>query len=140
MPAPSLRESGFTLIETLLALIVFTACYILVQQSVSNSWRVVRAAQSEEIALAVAQRQLALAGIETPLEEGSSSGRAENGYDWSVDIRRYLPPGEPVGATSAPVAAYWVDVTVRWRENALRPARALSLRTIRLALAQGPVP
>lgn len=128
------RETGFTLIETLVALVVFTACYILVQQSISGSWRLVRAAQSEVAALAVAQRQLALSGIETPLEDGASSGRSDDGYAWAVEIRRYAPPGEP---TITPLAAYWVDVTVRWKESPFRTERSLSLKTVRLAVIQG---
>lgn len=128
------RDAGFSLIETLVALMVFTACYILVQESISGSWRLVRAAQSEEAALAVAQRQLALSGIETPLEEGSSTGVSDDGYAWAVDIRRYVPPGEQA---TTPLLAYWVDVSVRWKESALRPERSLSLKTLRLAVNTG---
>jgi general secretion pathway protein I len=128
------RDAGFSLIETLVALMVFTACYILVQESISGSWRLVRAAQSEEAALAVAQRQLALSGIETPLEEGSSTGVSDDGYAWAVDIRRYVPPGEQA---ATPLLAYWVDVSVRWKESALRPERNLSLKTLRLAVNIG---
>lgn len=128
------HEAGFSLIETLVALMVFTACYVLVQQSISGSWRLMRAAQSEEAALAVAQRQLALSGIETPLEEGSSNGLSEDGYAWAVEIRRYGPPG-PQAPT--PLLAYWVDVSVRWKESALRPERSLSLKSLRLAVNPG---
>lgn len=129
-------ENGFTLIETLLALIVFTACYILVQQSVAGSWRLVRIAQSEESALAIAQRQLAVAGIETPLAAGTSEGRTEDGYTWVVEIRRYLPPGSEIGVDTSPLVAFWVDVTVRWQDSVLRPERTLSLKTLRLASPQ----
>jgi len=128
------REAGFSLIETLVALAVFTACYILVQQSISGSWQLVRAAQSEEAALAVAQRQLALSGIETPLDEGSASGLSDDGYAWTVEIRRYVPPG---AQAATPLLAYWVDVNVRWKESALRPERTLSLKTLRLAVNPG---
>lgn len=131
------RDQGFTLIETLVALLVFTACYILVQQSISGSWRLVRAAQSEEAALAVAQRQLAISGIETPLEEGAATGTSDDGYAWTVEVRRYLPPGDTAGPTTAPLIGYWVDVTVRWKESALRPERTLSLTTLRPAVNQG---
>ena len=128
------RQAGFTLIETLVALAVFTACFILVQQSISGSWRLVRAAQLEEAAMVVAQRQLVLSGIETPLEEGASAGLSDDGYAWAVEIRRYVPPGDQ---TSTPLLAFWVDVTVRWSESPLRPERSLSLKTLRLAVNQG---
>lgn len=137
MPPRAPSDGGFTLIETMVALLVFTACYILVQQSISGSWRLVRAAQSEEAALAVAQRQLALSGIETPLEEGAASGVSDEGYAWSVEVRRYLVPGESAGPSTAPLIGFWVDVTVRWKESALRPERQLSLTTMRLAVNQG---
>lgn len=128
------REHGFTLIETMVALIVFVACFALVQQSLSASWRNVRSAQGEEAALRVAQRHLATTGIETTLTEGETSGTAEGGFTWTVAVRRYTPPSPDTGT---PIAAYWISVTVGWRDSAFRPERTLSLQTLRLAPAGG---
>ena len=64
------REDGFTLMETIVALIIFVACYVLIQQVLSLGWRGVSASQGELGALHVAQMRLAAAGVEAPLAEG----------------------------------------------------------------------
>ena len=38
-------DQGFTLIETLVALTIFVACFILVHRSLSGNWQGVRVAQ-----------------------------------------------------------------------------------------------
>jgi general secretion pathway protein I len=127
------RDDGFTLIETLLALVVFVAGYLLVHQAVSLGWRGAQAAWRESAALRLAQSRLAAAGIETPLQEGERSGETD-GYRWTVRTEPYRSPG--LDATPAKVAGWWVTVTVRWDGGVLRGPRSLDLKTLRL----GPPP
>ena len=44
-------DHGFTLMETMVALVIFVACYLLIHQGLSLGWRGVRLAQSETAAL-----------------------------------------------------------------------------------------
>ena len=65
MMPKSPREAGFTLIETLVTLVIFVACYLLVEQRVSLGWRGVHA---ETTALQIAEARLALTGLDMRLQ------------------------------------------------------------------------
>jgi general secretion pathway protein I len=124
-------SAGFTLIETLVALVIFVAGYLLVYQSVSVGWRGTQVAHTESAALRLAQARLAAAGVESPLEDGQQSGESPDGYAWTVRVARYNQPD--LDEPPARLAGYWVSVDVRWREGALRRARSLRLETLKLA-------
>jgi general secretion pathway protein I len=120
---------GFTLIETLVALIIFVACYLMIHQTVALGWRGVQVAHAETAALRLAQSRLAAAGVEQPLQDGRQTGRTE-GFDWSVQVRPYAQP--EIAAPAQRPTGYWVTVDVNWREGPLRRARSLQLSTLKL--------
>jgi prepilin-type N-terminal cleavage/methylation domain-containing protein len=122
--------SGFTLIEVLVALVIFVTGYILVHQSVSLAWRGAQLAWAESAAVRLAQSQLAAAGVATELREGEEHGEAQDGLRWTVRIERYQRADADAGAQK--LVGYWVTVTVRWHGGALRPDRSLQLRTLKL--------
>lgn len=126
------RSAGFTLIETLVALVIFVAGYLLVYQTVSVGWRGTQVAHTESAALRIAQSRLAAAGVEQRLQEGEQSGQSADGYAWTTQVARYRRPD----SDDAPgqLAAYWVRVDVKWREGPLRKARSLRLETLKLAV------
>ena len=128
-------SAGFTLIETLIALVIFVAGYLLIHQSVSLSWQGAMVAHSEKEALRLARTRLAVAGLETRLEEGQQTGQTSDGYRWTTSVRRY---SQLAAADSgpAPLAGFWVTINVRWNEGALRKARSLQLTTVKLGSAQ----
>ena len=126
-------EGGFTLMETIVALIIFVACYVLIQQVLAIGWRGVSASQGELAALHLAQTQLAAIGVESPLAEGQQSG-SEGGYSWVLDVRRQNAEREgEIRAKSRPTG-YWVAVEVSWRDEATRRSRSLQLKTLKVAL------
>jgi prepilin-type N-terminal cleavage/methylation domain-containing protein len=129
MPAGG-GSSGFTLVETLVALVVFVAGYLAVHQAVTAGWRGAQAAWAEGAATRLAQSRLAAAGVEARLEEGERSGETADGLGWTLRTERYRRPGSD-GAPER-IAGYWVTVTVRWDGGALRPARSLRLTTLKL--------
>ncbi|HEX5957175.1 MAG TPA: type II secretion system protein [Hyphomicrobiaceae bacterium] len=122
--------SGFTLIEVLVALVIFVAGYVVVHQSVSLAWHGAQAAWTESAALRLAQSRLAAAGVETELQEGEQFGQTPDGLAWTARIERYHPPGADDGMSTT--AAYWVTVIVRWNGGVMRPARSLQLKTLKL--------
>jgi len=129
-----MRESdgtaGFTLIETLVALVIFVAGYLLIHQSVSLGWRGAQIAWAESAALRLAQSRLAAAGVEARLEEGERFGETPDGYSWTLRSERYHRPGNGDGKKK--ITGYWITVTVRWDGGVLRPARSLQLKTLKL--------
>jgi prepilin-type N-terminal cleavage/methylation domain-containing protein len=129
--------SGFTLIETLVALTIFVAGYVVVHQSVMLAWRGAQTAWAEEEAVRLAQSQLAIAGVETRLQEGEARGRTPDGFAWVRRVELYRPPlgarAPDGGGRAGRIAGYWVSVTVTWRGGFLQSARSLELKTLRLA-------
>lgn len=123
--------SGFTLIEVLVALVIFVAGYLVVHQSVSLAWRGAQIAWAESAAVRLAQSRLAAAGVETGLQEGEQSGETTDGFTWTMRVERYRPPGSDDGPQK--IVGYWVTITVRWHGGVLRPARSLQLKTLRIA-------
>jgi prepilin-type N-terminal cleavage/methylation domain-containing protein len=126
-------SSGFTLIETLVALVLFVAGYLIVHHSVSVGWRGAQVAWVESAALRLAHARLAAAGVETRLSEGEAAGETEDGLRWTLRTERYRRPGGDGGAER--IAGYWVTVTVRWHGGVLHPARSLQLTTLKLGAA-----
>ncbi len=127
-------SAGFTLIETLVALVIFVAGYLLIHQSVSLSWHGAMVAHSEMEALRLARTRLAIAGVETRLDEGQHTGQTSDGYRWATSVRRYNQPAADSGPL--PLAGYWITIDVRWNEGALRKARSFQLTTVKLGSAQ----
>jgi type II secretory pathway pseudopilin PulG len=127
------RESGFTLMETIVALIIFVACYILIQQGLALGSRGVSASQGELAALHVAQSRIATVGVEGPPAEGRQSGTSD-GYDWVIDVRRQDADTESQSRARSRPSGYWVAVEVTWRDEATRRPRSLQLKTLKVAL------
>jgi type II secretory pathway pseudopilin PulG len=123
-------ESGFTLLETLLALIIFVACYLLVHHSVALGWRGVQAAQSETGAAHLGQALLAEASIDGALTDGTRSGTTEDGYRWSFSAIAYDAGDE--SSAAARIAAYRITVEVGWKDSATRRWRQFRLDTVKL--------
>jgi prepilin-type N-terminal cleavage/methylation domain-containing protein len=130
---PGEGDAGFTLMETIVALIIFVACYVLIQQGLSLGWRGVSASQGELAALHVAQTHLAAAGVESPLSEGQQSGN-DNGYEWVVEMRRQNAENESESRAKTHPTGYWVAVEVSWRDEVTRRRRSLQLKTLKVAL------
>jgi prepilin-type N-terminal cleavage/methylation domain-containing protein len=126
-------SSGFTLIETLVALVIFVAGYLLVHHSVSVAWRGAQVAWAESAALRLAHARLAAAGVEVRLGEGEVAGETDDGFRWTLRTERYRRPGSD--GVAERIAGYWVTVTVRWDGGVLQPARSLQLTTLKLGAA-----
>lgn len=129
------REDGFTLVETLMALILVTGVLIALGQTMSGGWRGIAAAEREKLAMAVARNVLAEAGTAVPLEPGVREGIAPQGLAYTLRVT----PHAPNGASQRPkggLDGYWVTVEVRLPSAASGRERTVVLTTFKLGSGQ----
>lgn len=122
----STAQSGFTLIEVLVALVVLSVAVVAVLQLFGGGLRLARASGDHLEATLLASTMLSELAWET-LEEGNTEG-TEGGFRWSrqVTVDPALLPEEPDPARPDTVRLARVSVDVRWGKN-----RHVELVTIR---------
>lgn len=128
---------GFTLLEVLLAFVIFAISFAVVLEILSTSLRsTVRARQYTEAAL-LAQSLMDQVGTEIPLQDSVFEGDSPGGYRWRVNIATYTPSTAEEDylvqiAEQNGTAIYWVDVDLDWGEG--RGAHSARFTTIRSTL------
>ena len=114
------RSGGFTLLELLLAFVVFALSFATVLEILSGSMRnTVRAREYTEAAL-TAQSVMDQLGLEIPLEAGVSLAGESGDYRWTIDLYEYVDNGEnPYSVELAELTGIdllQVDLEVSWGE------------------------
>jgi prepilin-type N-terminal cleavage/methylation domain-containing protein len=126
-------QAGFTLIETIVALMLFAGVFILFYQGLSDGWRGIRRADLDAAAIALATAQLASAGVEQPLADGARSTGRQGVFGWEITIEKYTEPGDDrITDAGKGLAAYWVAVDITWPAGPLQKPRTLRLKTLKL--------
>ena len=137
----SRRAAGFTLLEVMLAFVVFALSFATVLEIMAASMRSVsRASDDTEVAL-LAQTLMDQVGTEIPVEKGAYSGTSMDRYNWNMDISLYDASDEPdrAGMSTAELAElsgielYRVDLDVDWESG--QRERTLHFSTIQSVLA-----
>ena len=135
------RSGGFTLLEVMLAFVIFALSFATVLEIMAGSMRSVgRASDDTEVAL-LAQSLMDLVGNEIPVEEGEYSDTAMDHYKWQMNISLYdvssESGGEGVGtqelADMSGIELYRVDLYMDWETG--RRQREMHFSTIRSVLA-----
>lgn len=137
-------QSGFTLLEVMLAFVLLAAALGLLLSMLSNGLRQVQQAQGETEATLYAQSLLDQVGLLEPIEPGRSDGEFDHGrYRYQLEIAEVpdpAPPPEPaVKAAEAPITIgapklFRVALAVRW--GAGEPAQQLHFVTLRARAPQ----
>ena len=128
----AMRQSGaegFALSEAIVALTILGVVLALAYSTFVTGWRAGPRITGESRAVAIARAQLAAAGVETPLSEGSSSGTT-NGYDWRVNIMRYEPRSKSPARSR--LTAWSISVEVTFSEALASAPRTIRLATVKL--------
>jgi general secretion pathway protein I len=136
MNSPRARQSGFTLVEVVVAFVLLTLVLAVGFELFSTGMMRSGELAERSQALAVAQSQLALTGAEAALQDGQAQGESANGrYHWSTTVMHTDEGQDPKLAMSSTYLLYRVDVRVDWTASSGR-AQSLSLAT--MALGQRP--
>ena len=115
------RNGGFTLLELLLAFVVFALSFATVLEILSGSMRnTVRARHFTEAAL-TAQSVMDQVGLDIPLEAGQSMAGEAGEYRWQLDIYEYATADGDVGSVELAeltgIVLLQVELVVSWGES-----------------------
>ena len=129
---------GFTLLEVMLAFVIFALSFATVLEIIAGSMRSVRRASDDTEVALFAQSIIDLVGTEIPIEEGGYSGMGMDRYQWQLDISLYDSGGEDSAGTielaeMSGIELYRVDLDIDWESG--RHQRDLHFSTIRSILA-----
>ena len=128
------RQSGYTLIEVLVAFVILAMALTVLMRIFSGGLRNVSVSSDYATATLIAESRLAAAGIDVPLRPGESSGTEGERFAWTVSVEDYAPrPGYRSAAKV--VDAYRVTVTVEWPHG--DDTRRVDLSTVRLQTEGG---
>ena len=128
---------GFTLLEVMLAFVIFALSFATVLEIMADSMRGVRRASDDTQVALFAQSIIDRVGTEIPVEDGQFSGTGMDRYQWQLDIYLYAASDEDIHtlelAEMSGIELYQVDLDIDW-EAGRRP-RSLHFSTIRSILA-----
>lgn len=133
VPCARRAARGFTLLEVLLAFVIFALSFATVMEIMAGSMRsTTRARADSEVAL-LAQSLMDMAGTEAPLQEGSLAGEAPGGYQWQMAITAYQTEAGDERilelAERSGIQLYWVDLDINWDDG--RRERSARFSTVR---------
>ena len=125
---PKRAVGGFSLLEIMVAFVGIAMLLGVLIQLFGNGLDTVRIGERYTRATVIAQSHLAAAGLEHPIEEGVTSGMAEDVFHWRMTVTPYSDAHLP--AVKRVVQPLAVQVEVFWEEAG--ESRMVSLTSIRL--------
>jgi general secretion pathway protein I len=115
------RSGGFTLLEVLLAFVIFALSFATVMEIQSGSIRnTVRAREYSEVAL-IAQSVMDQVGLEIALEQGTTASGESGDYEWEIMVDLFEDPtGEADSVQLADLTGIEllrIDLVITWGES-----------------------
>lgn len=130
-------SGGFTLLEVMLAFVIFALSFATVLEIMAGSMRSVRRASDDTQVALFAQSIIDLVGTEIPIEEGEFSGTGMDRYNWRLGLFLYASSSEDTYtlelADMSGIELYQVDLDINWTSG--QKQRELHFTTIRSILA-----
>lgn len=124
------REDGFTLVETLAALILLALAASAYYRALEVGTRGAHLAERDASALTIAQNRLDEAIAIGPRPELTRSGVTPEGMSWTTT---FSDVQSTQTESSTPIRLKRIDVRVSWRDSPGRPPRDLTLTTLMAA-------
>ncbi|MFO1129576.1 MAG: type II secretion system protein [Rhodospirillales bacterium] len=110
---PRNPETGFTLLEVLIAFTVVAFVLAAVMQIFSGGLRSTAVAEQRVFASMLAQSKIEEMAAKQPLHPVVESGATDNGYRWRAEVSKYWELASEQQQGSA-VVLYQLAVTVEW--------------------------
>lgn len=134
------RSGGFTLLEVLLAFLLFALSFTAVLEILSGSMRnTVRAREYSEVAL-ITQSVMDQLGVDIPFEVGTTHVGESGDYEWELTLNLYEDLDEDARtvelAELTGIELLQVDLLVTWGKASKE--KTMSFSTVRAMLANRP--
>jgi len=126
---PRRRNSGYTLIEVLVAFVILAMALPVLLRIFSGGVRNVAASSDYAKAVLIAESRLATAGIDDTLAPGETDGVENGRFRWTRVVTSYEPAFDFRSAVRG-LRAYHVTVSVSWPNG--DKERRVELNTVRL--------
>ena len=126
---PDRHNSGYTLVEVLVAFVILALALTVLLRIFSGGVRNVSVSSDYARAVLIAESRLVSAGIEGFLVPGETSGIEDERFEWTQTVQEYSPSLD-YKASAQEVPAYYVTVSVQWPHA--RGTRSIDLSTVRL--------
>jgi len=130
LPKSRAEQSGFTLIEVIVALAIAALGLGMLMMATGTGLTSTSAADETIEATLRAQSHLDALGSLTPLRPGIQSGDDGGGYSWRVSVSQPVSHANAADPDETPPALYSILVTISWRSGL--SSRSVSLSTQRL--------
>jgi len=121
-------DSGFTLIEVIVAFIIASISLAVLYQSFSESLNATSRVSEKMNALKFIQSKIASLGIDHPIQQGETSGVSEEGFFWSLEASPFTEVADQSPPSASPTMLY-VKVNVTTETPDAPPI--ISLTTVR---------
>lgn len=134
----SQNQSGFTLLEILLAISILGVAIAAIMQQFSVGMRIARTSQTYTTATIYAKQKLEELQVEEEMKEKEETGSFEDGYNFRISImpyEEYMEEGNEEDAElfdHLPLEMYLLESVVWWMEGEKEKSVTLStLKTVK---------
>jgi len=129
------RQRGFTLVEVVVAFLLLAVVLVTVFEIFTRGMSRAGELDNYSRALAIAQSEIASAGVEDALVEGEMRGESDDRqFRWVMSVRKYVEEtADPaLAAQPTPYALYRLEARVGWQAGT-GAEREVALSTLVLA-------
>jgi prepilin-type N-terminal cleavage/methylation domain-containing protein len=126
-------DAGFTLMESLVALLIFSAAILSFERAVAGAWRGINAANMKTGAVTLALRLLDETGADLAFASEQETEGQSGHYEWRRRVAIIDTGAAPPTASADDLATFWVEVKVAWLDGAARSAQSVRYRLLKTA-------